>query len=1463
MNKKKWSEEEIHKAAQIFAKAEKLPTEQKHKYLQSLMRQVTWRFEDHTDKVVASSLMVVTWWLSLLYPLLRNGKPWDIDDDLKDHWLAQQITQSLMPDIIEASNIKKDIDAWYQSEFESKKSAIIAAMPAIKINDTPLESADWSDMTQAQKTYVMSLMRYVDRFWDPKTDASLADLTDEEKTAEINKRSSWLVQHVSKEMADTFHQKIDAWLWMSAKDLGVTWTLGESYTLMSDYLWVWWLNISDTTEQYVVMWTKMVAVIAAAIAVTVATWGALWAAASAWATASISAMASLWIWVASAAAWSAAWFAADMIVNGREFESTEQWLKDFFSTLLVDSATSWPFAMIPWFGVLASRLPRLAKIFTISEAALSKSSRLRTLYNGTEMLTSAAASWLAEERRQRYVMDQDVAADQMIQQVGMWLFLPMAMKVPWLMSKIKLSPERGLVVSKTQEARNELVAASQGTHWPEKAMLEAKIKEADAVLKELDADLYDTVDKIDAELQNIVNKTSSDKASLEEFMIKYLKYVDSIKKWNSNLVNKLRTTSFKNLTDQDLADFWALLQKRDAMEKWQQAPKEPEAPKQAPNKQQPHQNPRPEPEANKQANSTNSTEPKKEPEVWQQTNKTEAQKQKVSAQEQMEKLEWGERLEFPLWMWMAAYLITKKSQKNSNWDTIHSYVIEHRSVWWVIGRSTQWPVEPLSLNASEMKDFLSNLWDTPYKKMSQILEPKLRADDFSKKESSWKEVGVDVNTTYKQKVDEHYNEIEPFMNDADAIVSSLEKRSNLTAQEKQILYHNQQKLIVWKMSLQDPNMTPDEKIAFKKQQIDWLEKNESYYVQYKQSVQLVKEFNSIAANVDHLPQLHENIANMTKQQIEDLQRKLWFEGNDVDGILWRDTRNAIEEHIEKKQKDSQDAKKADEPIEIRAEDIQDAEAVEMQKLNDSISSILEMTTNKINDLKSLGEMNLSNKQISELYYLSQRQLVLDKLMGNTVMSVKEKLEYKNNALQWLSLQNNNQAQYKEAVWLLSSFAWPLHPKLKSLDKNMANMSQKQIEWIQAIIWDKQNWVISQESVNKIRDYLDNKSIKSKQDTPEFIESYVNWVLSKNHSMDAKNLPYTSLKASLEQWDWFLYPESWMMFNVVKKQTEWGWTVLVQTTKDVLGNIDEKYYSDDFHSIDQFMKAINKFWWIYLWKLNDVDSPNKKNTVWNGENLPNSNEINNNLKKIFDTSYISKKDFESALVDIWYDNLSTSQLEKLLLEIDDTIPRDLYKLQSESADSYNWKKLLAMRGEWLSDIEALCLRNYTWSEFRDYNWYLRAISSIFTKKTTKELLAIKIQTDILKRGMDKLAKVSSSDIKTLQKNNWYKESWLLFRGLSFNSNNELQTFLSWFKKNETWSDNWFLSTTINPNLNFAKVHPFKCTFVVRNENPWWVYINDFSMVCDEAEVLFPPWHKFKVFSEPKEVKPWERVIEIWA
>ncbi|NCQ81958.1 hypothetical protein GW750_04045 [bacterium] len=87
----------------------------------------------------------------------------------------------------------------------------------------------------------------------------------------------------------------------------------------------------------------------------------------------------------------------------------------------------------------------------------------------------------------------------------------------------------------------------------------------------------------------------------------------------------------------------------------------------------------------------------------------------------------------------------------------------------------------------------------------------------------------------------------------------------------------------------------------------------------------------------------------------------------------------------------------------------------MQKLNDSISSILEMTTNKINDLKSLGEMNLSNKQISELYYLSQRQLVLDKLMGNTVMSVKEKLEYKNNALQWLSLQNNNQAQYKEAV----------------------------------------------------------------------------------------------------------------------------------------------------------------------------------------------------------------------------------------------------------------------------------------------------------------------------------------------------------------------------------------------------------------------------------------------------------------
>ncbi|NCQ81959.1 hypothetical protein GW750_04050 [bacterium] len=131
-----------------------------------------------------------------------------------------------------------------------------------------------------------------------------------------------------------------------------------------------------------------------------------------------------------------------------------------------------------------------------------------------------------------------------------------------------------------------------------------------------------------------------------------------------------------------------------------------------------------------------------------------------------------------------------------------------------------------------------------------------------------------MNTTYKQKVDEHYNEIEPFMNDADAIVSSLEKRSNLTAQEKQILYHNQQKLIVWKMSLQDPNMTPDEKIAFKKQQIDWLEKNESYYVQYKQSVQLVKEFNSIAANVDHLPQLHENIANMTKQQIEDLQRKL-------------------------------------------------------------------------------------------------------------------------------------------------------------------------------------------------------------------------------------------------------------------------------------------------------------------------------------------------------------------------------------------------------------------------------------------------------------------------------------------------------------------------------------------------------------------------------------------------------------
>lgn len=380
---------------------------------------------------------------------LVTDRNWNIDTDLKDIWLAKKIMNDLMPAVIDKSQNNQEWDDQCEKRFNSNKAKVVEIFwtnPQLKALVGNGNSLSWNSLKSfEQKQYVNTLVEYVIRFGDPKKDSSLQGLSPQEQVKKITARNSDLVQISMKWLMTSFTDFADAWGKYS-DDLQLTWFQKEIYDMYRDMMWIGKFNLSDdnfdTTVEYWKMAAVIVVAIAATIAVTVATWGTWTGAAVALSRSAIWSMAA-WA-AASAAAGSLAWYLADYLINKRQAESNDVFMKDMFSTFAVDVATSWPFALVPWLWPLLAKYPKLANIFvkiwnTICNKAVT----------WVEMVTSAAVSWYAEQWRQKYIMwSEQVTFDQLVQQIGMWLALPAIFQWwPKMLSYLRIKWDIGKVQS--------------------------------------------------------------------------------------------------------------------------------------------------------------------------------------------------------------------------------------------------------------------------------------------------------------------------------------------------------------------------------------------------------------------------------------------------------------------------------------------------------------------------------------------------------------------------------------------------------------------------------------------------------------------------------------------------------------------------------------------------------------------------------------------------------------------------------------------------------------------------------------------------------------------------------------------------------------------------------------------------------------------------------------------------------
>ncbi len=370
---------------------------------------------------------------------LITDRNWDIDSDLKDYPLAKKIMNEFLPTLIDKSKIEKKRDDQCEAKFNATKAKLVQSFGSVNVGWVSMEKLSWSSLkTFEKKQYVNTLVEYVTRFGDVKKDKTLVGLSTKEQISLINERVKALVQYSMKWLVTSFTDYCDKGGKVSS-ELWLTGFQKEVYDMYRDMMGIGKMNLSDEHVDTVITYSKVAGTIVIAIGATIVTVASLWTASPA----AVVSWAAVGVGVTGALAWSAAWYAADYVINSRQAESNSALAKDFFSTIAVDIATSWPFALIPWLAPLLERFPTLAKVFVKVWTKIWARG-----IEGTEMLTSAVVSWYAEKWRQEYILGRDkMDVWQLIQQIGMWLALPAilqwwpklfnALKTKWELPKIE------------------------------------------------------------------------------------------------------------------------------------------------------------------------------------------------------------------------------------------------------------------------------------------------------------------------------------------------------------------------------------------------------------------------------------------------------------------------------------------------------------------------------------------------------------------------------------------------------------------------------------------------------------------------------------------------------------------------------------------------------------------------------------------------------------------------------------------------------------------------------------------------------------------------------------------------------------------------------------------------------------------------------------------------------------------
>jgi hypothetical protein len=206
---------------------------------------------------------------------LVTGRLEDIDDDLKDLWLAQSIMADLMPWVIEAANT--DFDKAQENKFHDNKQSLKDYFgEEVSLwwpEQVTVDTINRSTLNFGQKASLLALIQYAQRF--PKDsnwkDPTLEGKGDQEQKDIMTQRLVLLAQHVQKDLLWDFQTFADNKLWNTSDHLWLGWINKDIYDLYRDMKGIWYFNLSDENPTIaLVEATKMTAVIVRALAASVA-----------------------------------------------------------------------------------------------------------------------------------------------------------------------------------------------------------------------------------------------------------------------------------------------------------------------------------------------------------------------------------------------------------------------------------------------------------------------------------------------------------------------------------------------------------------------------------------------------------------------------------------------------------------------------------------------------------------------------------------------------------------------------------------------------------------------------------------------------------------------------------------------------------------------------------------------------------------------------------------------------------------------------------------------------------------------------------------------------------------------------------------------------------------------------------------------------------------------------------------